>query len=149
MRNLLGRLHARPPADLDRIAAFWRVPLGSGDRHGRVGALYRVMIDPVAARDVWARLAQNEAAMLRLLATGETREDSLTLAEVAAGLGVAEAEARETALRLYRVGLLAREGDADELPSGKRRGSSCRENSRCSSAASWTRSTSATAREPR
>jgi hypothetical protein len=119
MRNLLGRLHARPPADLDRIAAFWRVPLVSGDRHGRVGALYRVMIDPVAARDVWARLAQNEAAMLRLLATGETREDSLTLAEVAAGLGVAEAEARETALRLYRVGLLAREGDADELPVGE------------------------------
>ena len=28
MRNLLGRLHARPPAELPRIAACWRVPLG-------------------------------------------------------------------------------------------------------------------------
>ncbi|MBA3416548.1 MAG: helicase-associated domain-containing protein [Chloroflexia bacterium] len=119
MRNLLGRLHARTPADLDRIAGFWRVPLGSGDRHGRVGALYRVMIDPIAGRDVWAKLAPDEATMLRRLATGETREDALTLAEVAAEIGVPEEAARETALRLYRVGLLAREGDADALPVGE------------------------------
>ena len=119
MRNLLGRLHARPAVDLDRIAAFWRVPLGSGDRHGRVGSLYRVMIDPVAARDVWARLAADEAEMLRVLASGDPGEEAPTLADLAEGLGVPEPEARETALRLYRIGLLAREGDGETLPVGE------------------------------
>lgn len=119
MRNLLGRLHARPAADLDRIAAFWRVPLGSGDRHGRVGALYRVMIDPIAARDVWSRLAAEEAAMLYALATGDPAEEAPTVAELAARLGTPPAEARETALRLYRIGLLAREGDGEQLPVGE------------------------------
>lgn len=118
MRNLLGRLHARPAADLDRIAAFWRVPLGGSDRHARVGALYRVMIDPVAGRDVWERLAADEAAVIRSLIDAAA-EQAPTLAELATELGVSVDEARDAALRLYRVGLLAREGDNEELPIGE------------------------------
>lgn len=118
MRNLLGRLHARPAADIDRIAAFWRVPL-SGNRHARIGALYRAMVDPATARDAWDRLQPDERAMVGLLASGDPGGEAPTLADLADRLGAAEAAVRETAVRLYRVGLLAREGDDDELPVGE------------------------------
>lgn len=118
MRNLLGRLHARSAAELARIAAFWQIPGASGDRHTQVGALYRVLIDPRAARSAWDRLAPDERELVRLLAIGETRT-APTLRELAARLDLTETEVRETALRLYRIGILAREGDDDPLPVGE------------------------------
>ena len=66
MRNLLGRLHARSPAELARIAAFWQVPLGGGDRHAQIGALYRTLIDPRAVRSAWERLGPDDRALVRL-----------------------------------------------------------------------------------
>src|SRR5688572_8045453 len=99
MRNLLGRLNARPADDLVRIAAVWGVQLGGaggpGARHRQVGQLYRVLTDPRAVRDVWDRLSADERALVRLLALGQADrgEDSAsTVAELAASLGVAESE---------------------------------------------------------
>ncbi|HEU5431196.1 MAG TPA: hypothetical protein VFU81_06005, partial [Thermomicrobiales bacterium] len=71
MRNLLGRLHARPAADLGRIAMFWRVALPAEPGPAQVGALYRAMVDPRAARAVWDRLDPDERAMTRLLALAD------------------------------------------------------------------------------
>ena len=68
MRNLLGRLHARPAGDLARIALFWRVPLGDAARPSQVGTLYRAMVDPRAVRSVWDRLDPEAREMVRLLA---------------------------------------------------------------------------------
>src|SRR5581483_6100054 len=118
MRNLLGRLHARPAADLGRIAAFWRVPLGGAPGPAQVGALYRAMVDPRAARAVWDRLDPDERAMTRLLALADGPDALLELTELAARLGMTEAAARDVAIRLYRAGLLAREGDDEPLPVG-------------------------------
>jgi hypothetical protein len=121
MRNLLGRLHARPAADIDRIAAWWRVPLGggggTGDRGGGIGLLYRWMTDPIAARDAWARLAADEAALVRALV--DDPDHGATVPEIAAALRCDPAAARDVAIRLYRTGLLAREGDEAELPLGE------------------------------
>ena len=117
MRNLLGRLHARSSPELARIAAFWQVPVASGDRHAQVGALYRVLIDPRAARSAWDRLAPDERAIVRLLAIGES-DAAPTLRELAARLDRTESAVRETAIRLYRIGILTREGDDDPLPVG-------------------------------
>ena len=118
MRNLLGRLHARPAADLDRIAAWWRVPLGRGDRARGIGALYRSMTDPIAARDAWERLDPDEAAVVRALVI-DSPDHGATVPEIAALLRCEPAAAREVAVRLFRHGLLAREGDEAELPIGE------------------------------
>jgi hypothetical protein len=121
MRNLLGRLNARSPDELARIAAFWGVLLagGPGGRHRQVGQLYRALTDPRAVRDVWDRLSAEERALVRLLALGEGGDETaLTVAEIAARLGVSEAEARRTAGSLYRAGIVVREGDDAELPPG-------------------------------
>ncbi|MFM9108278.1 MAG: helicase-associated domain-containing protein [Chloroflexota bacterium] len=117
MRNLLGRLNARPATDLDRIAAFWQVAPGRGDRHAQVGALYRAMIDPASARDAWERLTPDEAGLVRLMAGGEI-ESAATLREFPQRLGAGQPETREGAAGLYRHGILAREGDGAELPVG-------------------------------
>ena len=61
---------------------------------------------------------------------------SPTVPELAARLGKSESEARETALRLYRAGILAREGDDEPLPMGSRHASSCRASWRIKSAVS-------------
>lgn len=118
MRNLLGRLHARPAADLDRIAAWWGVPLGRGDRGRGIGALYRALTDPIAVRDAWERLDPDDAAVVRVMAIGAP-ERGVTVPEIAALLGCDPAAAREVAVRLYRHGLLARDGDEAELPIGE------------------------------
>jgi hypothetical protein len=118
MRNLLGRLHARPPGELARIAAFWRVAGGRGDDHPQVGAVYRVLTDPRAVRSAWDDLASDERELVRLLAIGTSDEAAPTLAELADRLGRPEPDVRATAIRLYHVGILAREGDDDPLPVG-------------------------------
>lgn len=118
MRNLLGRLHARPPVELAGIAAFWQVPSAGGDRGAPVGSLYRALTDPRAVRAAWDRLAADERDLVRLLAVGAATEATPTLSELAARLNVPEGDARQTAGRLYRIGLLAREGDDEPLPIG-------------------------------
>ena len=125
MRNLLGRLNARPSDDLVRIAAAWGVQLRgagkAGGRHRQVGQLYRALTDRRTVRDVWDRLATEERALVRLLALGRSEtgdEAALTVPEIAAGLGLGEAQAHRVAAELYRTGILAREGDDAELPLG-------------------------------
>ena len=116
MQNLLGRLNARSEGDLERIAAFWHVPLPDGPRHRRVGALYRALTDPRSARDVWAALSDNQRPLVRLLALIDP--PGLTVAEIAGRLGADEGTVREIAVTLYRAGVVARQGDDDPLPEG-------------------------------
>lgn len=115
-RNLLGRLNARAPDDLQRIAAFWLVPLPGGDRGRHVGALYRAMTDIRHARSVWERLDPDAQVIVRDLALAES--GPLTIEEVAGITGHSPAETRAAAIRLFQAGLLAREGDNQELPVG-------------------------------
>ena len=116
MRNLIGRLNARPPAELPRIAQAWRVPLSASDRYGQAGQLYRAITDPRAVRDAWSTLSEPQQQMASLLSTSNA---PMTIAELARALGFSEAETREAASALYRSGWLAREGDDAELPTGE------------------------------
>src|SRR4051794_20692459 len=116
MRNLLGRLNARSPEDLGRIAAAWNVPVTGGDKLGQVAQLYRVMTDPRAVRDMWERLPEDERAIVGVLMAAE--EEPRPLAELAQAAQRPEAEVRQTAIRLYGKGILAREGDSDPIPVG-------------------------------
>src|SRR5918992_496023 len=118
MRNLLGRLHARRLPELLRIAEAWSVPLYVESKSEVVGALYRAMTDPRTMRDVWDRLDPAERAMVIALADAPDSASAPTVDELAARLEVAAAEARETALRLYRIGILFREGDDEPMPIG-------------------------------
>jgi len=119
MRNLAGRLTARSSADLMRIAEFWQSVVYGRDRHAVVGQLYREMREVRSARDVWARLDLPEREIISLMALDDQEERSWTLPELAGTLGVAFESTRETAIGLYRKGLLYREGDDDELPVGE------------------------------
>ena len=118
MRNLLGRLHARRLPELLRIADAWGVPLYADTKSEVVATLYRAMTDPRTVRDLWDRLTPAERAVATTLADAPEAAGAPTVGELAARLGVEEAEARETALALYRAGLLAREGDDEPLPIG-------------------------------
>jgi hypothetical protein len=118
MRNLLGRLHARRLPELLRIADAWGVPLHVDNKGEVVATLYRAMTDQRTVRDVWDRLPEAERAVAAVLADAPDGAGAPTVAELATRLGVAEDEARETALGLYRAGLLAREGDDEPLPIG-------------------------------
>ena len=113
MRNLLGRLHARSVEELARIAVAWHVPLPSGDRLTLVSRLYRALSDPRTVRDCWARLPEDERAMVRLLAVSD--ETAMPLRELAQHLGLSEDAAREIAVRLYHKVIVAREGDDEGL----------------------------------
>lgn len=115
-RNLLGRLNARSPDDLQRIAAFWLVPLPGSDRGRHVGALYRAMTDIRFARSAWERFDRDDQGIVRDLALAEA--GALTIDEIAAISGLPHAETRAAAIRLFQAGLLAREGDNQELPVG-------------------------------
>jgi hypothetical protein len=119
MRNLLGRLHARQLPELLRIAEAWGVPLRGDSKGEVVGTLYRAMTSPGAMRDLWDRLDPDERALVVALADAPDSAGAPTIAEIAARLGSGEAATRETALRLYRAGILAREGDDDPLPIGE------------------------------
>lgn len=115
MRNLLGRLNARSAEDVQRIARFWQVPL-SGDRGRQIGSLYRTMSDIRAARSVIERLDADSIRVIRELTS--SNEGSLPLADIAKRTELTEEEARAVAVRLFRAGILAREGDSQELPVG-------------------------------
>src|SRR5688500_6310518 len=114
MRNLLGRLNARTSDDLVRIAQFWQIPLPGNDRGRHIGTIYRVMTDIRAARTAWAQFDPRARDIVSNLAM--TEAGPLTIAQIADQIGVSEPAAREAAIRLFRWGLLAREGDSQELP---------------------------------
>jgi hypothetical protein len=117
MRNLLGRLNARSPEELSRIATAWQVPVSGGDKLGQVAQLYRALSDPRTARDMWSRLPEDERALVSLLALGD--ETARPLDDIAAILEKPGAEVRQSATRLYHKGIIAREGDDDPLPVGE------------------------------
>ncbi|MCC6791030.1 MAG: helicase-associated domain-containing protein [Thermomicrobiales bacterium] len=117
MRNLLGRLNARSPEELNRIAAAWQIPVSGGDKLGQVAQLYRALSDPRTARDMWARLPDDERALAGVLALGD--ETSRPLDDIAAILQQPATEVRQIATRLYHRGIIAREGDDDPLPVGE------------------------------
>lgn len=118
MHNLMGRLHARGDDDLARIAEFWGVDAGR-TRQSLIALLFRVLSDPRAVRDAWQRLQADERAMVRALALAPADDAEPTVPQLAERLGVTEPAARETASRLYRFGILAREHDDDPLPVGE------------------------------
>ncbi len=112
MRNLIGRLNARNQFDLDRIAAAWRAPITTTDKPAVVAQLFRTLTDLRAVRDAWAALDVDDRT---LIATFATASAPMTLAELAAELRGEPAEVRDAAIRLYRSGWVAREGDNSEL----------------------------------
>lgn len=109
MRNLLGRLLERPAEELGRIAAFWDAELQGRDRFADVAALYRVMIDIWAARDVWERLGDPEREVIRAMVSHDGA--SLTPADVARDTGFDEAEATRVLRRLYASGIVSIEAE--------------------------------------
>lgn len=116
MRNLLGRLNARSSDDLVRIAHFWQIPLRGNDRGRHVGTIYRVMTDIRACRDAWERFDPTSRDIVRALAF--TESGPKTLAELSEQLDTPEQTIRDASVRLFRQGVLAREGDRQELPVG-------------------------------
>lgn len=116
VRNLLGRLNARPPGDIARIAERWNVPLAGTEIRRQVGALYRTMTDIRAARTFYGNLTPDAAAIVRAMALAD--RDLLTLSEIAALIDRPEPATRDAAVWLFFAGVLAREGDRQELPIG-------------------------------
>jgi len=98
------------------ISRIWQVPLPGRDRGRHVGALYRAMTDVRHARAVWERLDPNAQILVHDLAVAPA--ELRTVAEIAKLTGLSESVARDVAIRLYRSGMLAREGDNQELPIG-------------------------------
>lgn len=119
MRNLLGRLNAREPDELGRIAAAWQVVVSGGDKLGQVAQLYQAMTDLRAGRDLWTRLPEDERALIAVLALAPGQDAARPLADLARELGQPESELRRVAVRLYHKGILTREGDDDPLPVGE------------------------------
>lgn len=119
MRNLLGRLLQRSPAELERIAAAWSVELTGHDRHSDVSFLYRTMTDVWAARDVWERVSPTGQRLVRAL--DEHDGAACAPADVATEAGVSLDEARPELQRLYDLGLIsAEDGRADGASDAER-----------------------------
>lgn len=116
VRNLLGRLNARSPGDVVRIAERWQIPLSGNDVRRHVGALYRTMTDVRAARTFYADLNPVPAAIVGAMALGGS--EPRTLAEIADRIDRSENATRDGAVWLFHAGVLAREGDRQELPIG-------------------------------
>jgi hypothetical protein len=119
MRNLLGRLHARPLPELLRMADSWAVPVMGESKSDVVAALYRAMTDPRAMRDLWQQFTPRERSLVTFLADAADQERAPTVADLARVVEADVEEARALATRLYRLGVLAREGDDDPLPVGE------------------------------
>lgn len=119
MRNLLGRLHARQLPELLRIAEFWGVLEQGESKSEIVSTLYRTLTDPRAIRDLWEAITPEERQVALVLADAPDDAEAPTLPILAAQADMSLMEARETALNLYRCGVLAREGDDDPLRVGE------------------------------
>ena len=117
MRNLIGRLNARTPTELEKIAEVWRIPLSGRDKLARVATLYRAMTTHWVARELWDRLEPAEREVVTaLVAASDTGASLKALSET---LGRDVQDLRTTATALYRAGILARDGDDDHLPIGE------------------------------
>ncbi len=112
MRNLIGRLNARSQTDLDRIAVAWRMVITAPDKAGTVAQVIRTLTDIRAVRDAWWSLDDNDRALLAVLS--EAREP-MAIESIAAATKTNEADTRSAAIRLYRSGWIARDGDNSEL----------------------------------
>ncbi len=115
-KNLLGRLNARTPDDLQRIASAWLIPLPGSDRSRHVGMLYRGMTDIRLARSMWDRLDPAGQAIVSALALGDP--SPAPVEDLAQRADLTPDQARTAAIALFQAGLLAREGDSQELPIG-------------------------------
>ena len=113
MRNLLGRLLERTPAELERIAQFWAVELRGHDRHSDVSALYRTMTDVWTARDAWQRLSADDRALLQVML--ERPGLARTSSELASASERPPEHTRDQLRRLYAAGIVAVE---DDVPPG-------------------------------
>ncbi len=111
MRNLLGRLHDRAPHDLELIARWWEIEPGRRDRYALAGHLYRTMTDPWAFALAWEQLSPFEQALLELLTTDGAARDVAALTQQ---LGTPEERVRSLVNRLFRIGFLYVEEEADE-----------------------------------
>lgn len=116
MRNLLGRLHARKTPSLVYIARLWGIPLQDNDSGRQVGAIYRVMTDVRAVRTAWSQLDETSQRIVRALSASQVA--ARTIPELAADLDLDQVTIRESCVQLFRWGILAREGDDQELPVG-------------------------------
>ena len=117
MRNLIGRLNARTPTELERIAEVWRIPLSGRDKLARVATLYRAMTTHWVARVLWDRLEPGEREVVTALVAAGDKGASLK--SLSGTLGREVADLRTAATSLYRAGILARDGDDDHLPIGE------------------------------
>jgi hypothetical protein len=115
MRNLIGRLNARPASDLVRIAEAWDLGAQARERAALVAALFRGLTDQRVVRDAWAALPADSRALVLALAQAQ---ESQTIDALAAALGQPADVTREIALELFRNGWVYREGDGGELPVG-------------------------------
>lgn len=107
MRNLLGRLLQRSPHELERIARFWGIELGSGDRHADVSHVYRTMTDIWAVRDTWERLSDDSKALVRAL---DEHDGIASLpAQLATESGLDPAKAISELRTLYEIGIVSTE----------------------------------------
>lgn len=117
MRNLIGRLNARTPTELERIAEVWRIPLSGRDKLARVATLYRAMTTHWVVRELWDRLEAGEREVVAaLVAAGDKGASLKSLSQT---LGREVADLRTDATALYRAGIIARDGDDDHLPIGE------------------------------
>lgn len=112
MRNLIGRLNARSQSDLDRIASAWRVVVTAPDKSGTVAQIVRTLTDLRSVRDAWSELSDDDRNLIAALAASR---EAQTLDALAQKLTSDPADVRATAVRLYRSGWIAREGDNSEL----------------------------------
>lgn len=107
MRNLLGRLLQRTPAELERIARHWSVELRGNDRHADVSTLYRTMTDVWAMRDVWERLSEPGKALIRALDLHDGA--ACPPEQIAEEAGMDPETAREELRALYVAGIVSAE----------------------------------------
>lgn len=107
MRNLLGRLLQRSPAELERIAGFWAVELRGHDRHGDVSLLYRTMTDVWAVRDAWERVSEPGKLLIRTLDGHDGA--AVDAARLASETGFDEPTAQREIATLYEMGIIANE----------------------------------------
>lgn len=107
MRNLLGRLLQRSPAELERIASFWAVELRGHDRHGDVSLLYRTMTDVWAVRDSWERVSEPGRLLVRALDGHDGA--AVDVPTLASETGLDEPTARREISALNEIGIVATE----------------------------------------
>lgn len=115
MRNLLGRLLERAPAELERIAGVWAIELRGYDRHSDVSFLYRTMTDIWAMRDVWERIRPDGRLVTGALA--EVAGEALPATAIADQTKLPVDIVRSELLTLHDTGIVARDerkrSDAD------------------------------------